>query len=75
MLQAAKRVPVLAKDWAVHPLQVVDAKEAGAAGYIGVIAQVNGRGTALLSSFAARIGLDAPVEVVNARVGHLAGDN
>jgi indole-3-glycerol phosphate synthase len=30
-------------------------------------AQVNGRGTAVMSSFAAAIGLDAPVEVVNAR--------
>lgn len=29
--------------------------------------QVNGRGTAVMSSFAAAIGLDAPVEVVNAR--------
>lgn len=36
---------------------------AGAAGVIGVIGQVNGRGTAVMSSFAAAIGLDAPVEV------------
>lgn len=63
----AVKVPVLARDWYIHPLQVVEAKEAGAAGLIGVIAQVNGRGTAVMSSFAAALGLDAPVEVVNAR--------
>lgn len=30
--------------------------------------QVNGRGTAVMSSFGAALGLDCPVEVVNARV-------
>lgn len=64
----AVRVPVLARDWYIHPLQIVEAKEAGAAGLVGVIAQVNGRGTAVMSSFCAALGLDAPVEVVNARV-------
>lgn len=67
VVQAAQRVPVLARDWVIHPLQLVEAKEAGAAGVLGVIGQVNGRGTAVMSSFAAAIGLDAPVEVVNAR--------
>lgn len=67
VVQAAKRVPVIARDWIIHPLQLVDAKEAGAAGVLGVIGQVNGRATAVMSSFAAAIGLDAPVEVVNAR--------
>lgn len=67
--QAVPKVPVLARDWYIHPLQIVEAKEAGAAGLIGVIAQVNGRGTAVMSSFCAALGLDAPVEVVNARVG------
>ncbi len=43
--------------------QVVEIKESGAAGALGVITQVNGRGTAVLSSFAAALGLDAPVEV------------
>lgn len=43
--------------------QVVEVKEAGASGALGVIGQVNGRGTAILSSFAAALGLDAPVEV------------
>jgi hypothetical protein len=68
-VQAAKRTPVIARDWIIHPLQLVDAKDAGAAGVLGVIGQVNGRGTAVMSSFAAAIGLDAPVEVVNALVG------
>jgi len=61
-------VPVLARDWIIHPLQLVEAKEAGAAGVLGVIGQVNGRATAVMSSFGAALGLDAPVEVVNARV-------
>eukprot|EP00879_Flechtneria_rotunda_P025260 GHRR01026833.1.p1 GENE.GHRR01026833.1~~GHRR01026833.1.p1 ORF type:complete len:246 (+),score=57.86 GHRR01026833.1:184-921(+) len=67
VVQAARGVPVLARDWIIHPMQLVEAKEAGAAGVLGVIGQVNGRGTAVMSSFAAAIGLDAPVEVVNAR--------
>lgn len=62
----AVSAPVLRSDWIVHPLQVAEAKEAGAAGVLGVITQVNGRATPLMSSFAARMGLDAPVEVVNA---------
>ena len=58
--------PVFCRDWFLHPLQVVDAKEAGCAGIIGVIASVTGsRGTPVLSSFAAALGLDAPVEIVN----------
>lgn len=66
--QAARGKPVLARDWVIHPLQLVEAKEAGAAGVLGVIGQVNGRGTAVMSSFGAALGLDCPVEVVNARV-------
>jgi indole-3-glycerol phosphate synthase len=68
VLQAARGKPVLARDWVIHPLQLVEAKEAGAAGVLGVIGQVNGRGTAVMSSFGAALGLDCPVEVVNARV-------
>lgn len=45
-------------------LQVVEAKEAGAAGVLGAIANVCGpRGAPVLSSYAAAIGLDCPVEV------------
>ncbi len=43
--------------------QVTEAKEAGAAGVLGTIAQVSVRGAPVLSSFAAALGLDAPVEV------------
>ena len=74
------KIPVLARDWYIHPLQVripvpspfgdrklscqiLEAKEAGASGVIGVIACVSIHGTPLLSSFAAAIGIDAPVEV------------
>ena len=43
--------------------EVIEYKESGAAGALGIIGQVNGRGTAILSSFAAALGLDAPIEV------------
>lgn len=62
-----KPVPVLCRDWIIHPIQIVEAKEAGAAGVLGVVAQVSGRGTGVMSSFSAAIGLDCPVEVVNSR--------
>ncbi|EIE22654.1 hypothetical protein COCSUDRAFT_47639 [Coccomyxa subellipsoidea C-169] len=61
----AAKVPVLQRDWVLHPLQIVDAKEAGAGGVLGTIASVSVRATPVLSSFAAAVGLDAPVEVVN----------
>jgi indole-3-glycerol phosphate synthase len=58
------RVPVLQRDWILHLLQVASAKEAGAAGVLGAVASVTGpRGTPVLSSFAAAVGLDCPVEV------------
>jgi len=57
------QVPVLANDWMIHPLQVVEVKQAGGAGVLGIIHQVNGKGTPVLSSFTAAIGLDCPVEV------------
>lgn len=45
--------------------QVVEAKEAGAAGVLGAVANVCGpRGAPVLSSYAAAIGLDCPVEVI-----------
>ncbi|CAL8470646.1 g10188 [Coccomyxa elongata] len=61
----AARIPVLQRDWILHPIQIVDAKEAGAAGVLGTIASVSVKGAPVLSSFAAALGLDAPVEVVN----------
>lgn len=64
--RAAPTIPILAKDWFLHPIQVVDAKEAGCSGFIGVVASVTGpRGTPVLSSFSAALGLDCPVEIVN----------
>ncbi|KAH7619923.1 hypothetical protein Ndes2526B_g05168 [Nannochloris sp. 'desiccata'] len=58
--------PVLCRDWFLHPLQIVDAKEAGCAGVVGIIASVTGaRGTPVMSSFSSALGLDAPVEIVN----------
>ncbi|KAK9826081.1 hypothetical protein WJX81_000287 [Elliptochloris bilobata] len=75
----ATDAPVLARDWQLHPLQprvprqgsvrrasnAVEAKEAGAAGILGIVASVSGRGAPVCSSYAAALGLDAPVEVVN----------
>ncbi len=52
-----------------HPVavQIVEAKEAGAAGILGNVANVSGpRGAPVLSSYAAAIGLDCPVEVSHA---------
>lgn len=46
-------------------MQLVEAKEAGAAGVLGIVTQVSGQGTPVLSAFAATLGIDAPVEVVN----------
>ncbi|KAI7841635.1 hypothetical protein COHA_004655 [Chlorella ohadii] len=59
--------PVLQRDWFLHPIQIVTAKEAGAAGILGVIASVTSRGTPLMSSFASSIGLDCPVEIAMER--------
>lgn len=43
--------------------QAVEAREAGAAGVLGIVASVSGRGAPVCSSYAAALGLDAPVEV------------
>ena len=61
----AARVPVFARDWYLHPLQIVDVKAAGATGVIGIVASVTQRGSPVLSSFGAALGLDCPVEIVN----------
>ena len=50
--------------------QIVDAKEAGAGGVLGTIASVSVRATPVLSSFAAALGLDAPVEVAPCQLLH-----
>ncbi|GMH40085.1 hypothetical protein BSKO_07989 [Bryopsis sp. KO-2023] len=61
----AVKVPVVARDWFIHPLQLVEAREAGASGVLGVVTSVSSKGTPVMSSFAAALGLDCPVEVVN----------
>jgi len=38
--QAVRGAPVLARDWFLHPLQIVDAKEAGAAGVTLQLAEI-----------------------------------
>ena len=65
-VSAARATPVLLRDWIVHPLQLADAKAAGAAGALGAAAAVLGRGATTLTSFGAAMGLDIPLEVVNA---------
>jgi len=74
--RATRRVPVLRRDWFLHPLQVLETQQSGAAGVLGIVAQVSARGTPLMSSFAASLGLDAPVEIVNtAELDFLAAHN
>ena len=56
---------VLQQDWFLHPYQLVTAVESGAAGVLGVITSVSCKGTLIMSSYAAALGLDAPIEIVN----------
>ena len=58
--------PVLLRDWIVHPLQLADVKAAGGSGALGAAAAVLGKGGPVLTSFGAAMGLDVPLEVVNA---------
>eukprot|EP00899_Mesostigma_viride_P005528 jgi/Mesvir1/14977/Mv14639-RA.1 len=59
-------IPLLLKDWIIHPLQLVEALEAGAAGVI-LVKAVLGPGLAPLLKYATAAGLDAVVEVINAK--------
>lgn len=54
--------------------QAVEAREAGAAGVLGIVASVSGRGAPVCSSYAAALGLDAPVEVRGAHCQSILGD-
>lgn len=67
LISNSVKVPILAKDWFIHPMQILDAKEAGACGLIGIVASVSKSGTQLLTGFASAIGLDCPVEVLNSQ--------
>lgn len=71
-LSSIRQAPSSRHTWAV---QVVEAKEAGAAGVIGVVANVLGNGSPIMSSFAAAIGLDAPLEVTPDRVSWCCSAN
>jgi indole-3-glycerol phosphate synthase len=73
-VRAAPTVPVLLRDWIVHPLQLADLKAAGAAGALGAAAAVLGRGAPTLTGFGAAMGLDVPLEVVNAGEAEGAAD-
>jgi hypothetical protein len=66
--------PVLLRDWIVHPLQLADVKAAGGAGALGAAAAVLGKGGPVLTSFGAAMGLDVPLEVVNASESREATD-
>lgn len=44
-------------------LQVLEAKEAGASGVMGIVTSILGKHAALYSSYAAQLGVDCPVEV------------
>lgn len=57
-------VPVIRKDWILHPLQISETAGLGAAG-INLIPAILGKGTLPLVQFALSLGLDAIVEVVN----------
>lgn len=64
-VRRAVKIPVMRKELILHPIQVVEAKEAGAAGVIGTVTSVLQGGTPTLTSYGAAIGMDCPVEVVN----------
>lgn len=66
--------PVLLRDWIVHPLQLADVKAAGGSGALGAAAAVLGKGGPVLTSFGAAMGLDVPLEVVNAAESRQATD-
>ena len=66
--------PVLLRDWIVHPLQLADVKAAGGSGALGAAAAVLGKGGPVLTSFGVAMGLDVPLEVVNAAESRQATD-
>ncbi|CAK9219404.1 unnamed protein product [Sphagnum troendelagicum] len=60
----AVNVPVLRKDWILHPLQIAETCAAGASA-ITAVYSVLSKGTPAILNFAISLGLDAIVEVVN----------
>ncbi|KAL2634375.1 hypothetical protein R1flu_005854 [Riccia fluitans] len=60
----AVNVPVLRKDWIIHPLQVAETREVGASS-ITAVYSILGKGAPAILQYAISLGLDAIVEVVN----------
>ncbi|XP_024532330.1 uncharacterized protein LOC112346816 [Selaginella moellendorffii] len=60
----AVEVPVLRKDWIIHPIQIIDTRESGAAALTAVYSVLS-KGTPSILRYIATAGLDAVVEVVN----------
>eukprot|EP00250_Pteridium_aquilinum_P021106 c25026_g2_i1 orf=66-938(+) len=58
------QVPVIRKDWFIHPLQIAETREAGAAALTLVYAILQ-QGLPALQSYALSLGLDPIVEIVN----------
>lgn len=63
--ESGRNVPLLQKDWFLHPLQIAESQSLNVSGILGIVTSVSGRGTVVMSSFAAALGIDAPVEIVN----------
>ncbi|CAI5477775.1 unnamed protein product [Closterium sp. Yama58-4] len=62
--RALPGVPIIVKDWMLHPIQVAEAAEAGAAAF-HVVHGVLNKATAPMLAFAFGLGIDVAVEVVN----------
>ncbi|CAM6101103.1 unnamed protein product [Calypogeia fissa] len=60
----AVNVPVLRKDWIIHPLQVAETREAGASA-LTMVYSVLRKGTPAIAQYAVSLGLDVVIEVVN----------
>ena len=60
----ARNIPVLQLDWIMHPLQVAQAKEVGAAG-VQIVSSVLGDGTPAIHNAILQLGMEPIVEVIN----------
>ncbi|KAH7280616.1 hypothetical protein KP509_36G005900 [Ceratopteris richardii] len=58
---SVSRVPVIRRDWFLHPLQIAETREAGAAA-LPLVCTVLGNGLPALYSYAHYLGLDSIVE-------------
>nr|PNR33040.1 hypothetical protein PHYPA_024983 [Physcomitrium patens] len=60
----AVTVPVLRRDWIIHPLQIADTCEAGATA-LTTVYSILSKGLPAILNYAVSLGLDAVVEVIN----------